>query len=319
MKRFLLRCLILVVLCLVILFGLSRLYLTFVSTDYLRYRDETLKFKSVPSEIEYAGFGSSHSGASFRPEVFAGHTAFSFFMSSQSPIMDSALYFLYRENLANNAVITLTISPMSLYSNPTNDMTQMKRYCNALPLSALPTLKTKLYRAFRVVDFRVNDIFEYSRTRAITDFAAAEANDILTGLAADNDKSNLDWKEWGAELAAFHKASFVQDPSNGPEAHVVKAIDDMLADCVARGYRVVLYTPPFTDYFWGSFSEEFQAQMRKDAAEIAKKYGIPYFDYSEDARFCGNMDYFEDVDHMSLAGSKAFIPVLLADIDSFFN
>ena len=319
MKRFLLRCLIMVVLCLAILFGLSRLYLTFVGTDYLRYRDETLKFKSVPYEIEYAGFGSSHSGASFRPEVIAGHTAFSFFLSAQSPIMDSELYTLYRDHLADNAVVTLTISPMSFYSNPTNDMTQIKRYCNALPLSALPTLKTKLYRAFRVVDFRVNDIFEYSRTRETTDFAAAEASDIEAGLIADNDKSALNWTDWGAELAAFHKASFVQNPSNGPEAHVEKAMDAMLADCVKRGYRVVLYTPPFTDYFWGNFSEEFQAQMRKDAAEFAEKYGIPYFDYSEDARFCDNTNYFEDVDHMSLEGSKAFVPVLLADIDSFYK
>jgi hypothetical protein len=93
----------------------------------------------------------------------------------------------------------------------------------------------------------------------------------------------------------------------------------MLADCVERGYRVVLYTPPFTDYFWGSFSEEFQAQMRKDAAAFAEKYDIPYFDYSEDARFCGNMNYFEDVDHMNLEGAKAFIPILLADIDSFYQ
>ena len=44
MKRFLLRCLFLLVLCLVVLLSLSQLYLQFVGTDYLRDRHETLKF-----------------------------------------------------------------------------------------------------------------------------------------------------------------------------------------------------------------------------------------------------------------------------------
>lgn len=319
MKRFLFRVLLLTMLCLSVLLALSRLYLVFVGTDYLRDRDETLKFKSVPYGIEYAGFGSSHSGASFRPDAFTGHTAFSFYMSAQSPIMDAELYKLFRDHLESNAVVALTISPMSLYCDPTGDMTHMKRYCNALPLSALPTLKSKLYRLFRVVDFRVDDIFEYYRTRSITDISAAVAEDILAGRAADNDKSNLDWANWGTELAAAHIRSFTEDPASGPLPNVRSAIEEMLADCVARGYRVALYTPPFTGYYWDNFSEEFQAQMRKDTAEIAAECNVPYFDYSEDARFCANMDYFEDVDHMNLDGSKALVPVLLADIDAFYH
>jgi len=82
---------------------------------------------------------------------------------------------------------------------------------------------------------------------------------------------------------------------------------------------LILYTSPYTDYFWSGFSEEFQAQMHKDATDLAARYGIPCFDYSEDPRFCLNMDYFEDVDHMNLEGSKALVPVLLEDIDAFYN
>ena len=319
MKRFLFRCLLLLTLCLAVLFPLSRLYLTFVGTDYLRSRDETLKFQSVPEGIEFAAFGSSHSGASIRPEAFPAGTMFNFYMSSQSPIMDAELYRLFRDHLSEQAVVTLTISPMSLYTDPTGNMTHMKRYCNALPVSALPTPGTKLYRMFRAVDFRLNDVFEYYRTRYITDFDAAFEADLQAGLAANNDKSNLDWASWGNELAAVQRNEWTCDPANGPEKRVLRELDRMLSDCVARGYRIALYTPPFTDYFWGCFSEEFQSQMRSDAANIAAKYNIPYFDYSEDARFCKTMDYFEDVDHMSVAGSKALVPVLLDDIDHYYN
>lgn len=319
MKRFLLRCLLLLALCAAVLFPLSRLYLTFVGTDYLRSCDETLKFESVPENIEYAAFGSSHSGASIRPEAFPTGTMFNFYMSSQSPIMDAELYRLFRDHLAEHAVVTLTISPMSLYTDPTGDMTHMKRYCNALPVRALPTLKTKLYRLFRVVDFQLNDVFEYGRTRSITDFDAALEADIQAGLAANNDKSSLDWTKWGNELAAVQRNEWTTDPAEGPDQRVLSELDAMLSDCVARGYRVVLYTPPFTSYFWGCFSEEFQSQMRSDAAAIAAQYRIPYFDYSEDTRFCENMDYFDDVDHMSTEGSKALVPVLLADIDAYYN
>ena len=319
MKRFLLCCLLLILLCAAVLFPLSRLYLKFVGTDYLRSRSETLKFKSVPNGISFAAFGSSHCGASIRAEAFPNSTMFNFYLSAQSPIMDAELYKLYRNHIADGALVTLTISPMSLYTDPTGDMTHMKRYCEALPVRALPTLGTKLYRLFRVVDFRANDIFEYFRTRNIANFSAALTADIQAGRAADSDKSQLDWTNWGAELAAVQTNEFTCDPANGPDKRVLNELDAMLSDCVSRGYRVALYTPPFTNYFWANFSEEFQAQMRNDAASLASKYGIPYFDYSEDARFCENLDYFEDVDHMSVAGSKALVPVLLGDINQFYN
>ena len=318
MQRFLLRCMLLLVLCLIVLLSLSRLYLQFVSTDYLLDRHETLKFKNVPYNIKYAGFGSSHSGASFQPGSFPAGSAFSFYMSSQSVIMDAKLYEMFRDHLANGAVVALTISPMSLYTDPTDDMGQMKRYCEALPLKALPTLKTKLYRLFRVVDFRFDDIFEYYRTRNITDLSAAYATDLQEGRIKNDDKSGLDWATWGSTLATLQKKQFTCDPSSGPENLVVRALDEMISDCLKHGYRIVLYTPPFTDYFWGCFSEEFQAQMRKDASQIAVKYGVPYFDYSEDARFCQNMDYFGDVDHMSPSGSAALVAVLLEDMNNFY-
>jgi hypothetical protein len=57
MKRFLLRIALLAALCLGVLLALSRLYLVFVGTGYLRDLDETYKFESVPYEIEYAGSG----------------------------------------------------------------------------------------------------------------------------------------------------------------------------------------------------------------------------------------------------------------------
>jgi hypothetical protein len=319
MKRFLLLCLLLLLLCAAVLFPLSRLYLQFVGTNYLRFCNDTLKFESVPNNITFAAFGSSHCGASIRVEAFSDQTMFNFYLSAQSPIMDAELYKLYRDHIANNAVVTLTISPMSFYTDPTGDMTHMKRYCDALPVRALPTLGTKLYRLFRVVDFHANDIFEYFRTRNVSDYGAALSADTQAGLAANSDKSQLDWASWGSALAAIQTNEFTCDPTNGPDKRVLRELDTMLSDCVSRGYRVALYTPPFTNYYWGHFSEEFQLQMRKDAASLAATYGIPYFDYSEDTRFCTNMGYFEDVDHMSIAGSKAFVPVLLEDINHFYN
>lgn len=319
MKRFLLRVLLLCILCLGILLGLSRGYLKLVGTDYLLYNDETLKFKTVPMNIQYAGFGSSHSGASFRTELFPAQTAFNFSISGQSVVMDNVLYMLYRDHLAKNAVVALTISPMTFYYDSTGDMTHMKRYCNALPVSALPNVKTKLYRLFRVLDFRFEDILEYYRTRSITDYAAANAADIKAGIRVNNDKSLLNWEDWGAELATTHRKNLTSDPKDGINDRVSKALHEMLSDCTKRGYRVALYTPPFTNFFWGSFDDELKSQLRIDAMNTAEQYNIPYFDYSEDARFCQNMSYFEDVDHMSKEGSAALITILMADILAFYE
>lgn len=66
MKRFLLKVMLLLVMCLAVLFGLSRGYLALLNTDYERNESNTLQFKFVPDNLQIACLGSSHAGNAFQ-------------------------------------------------------------------------------------------------------------------------------------------------------------------------------------------------------------------------------------------------------------
>lgn len=319
MKRFLLKLCLLAALCTGILLVGSRAYLICLNTGYVRYRNETLKFDSVPEGIEHAAFGSSHSGASFLTERFPEGTAFNFFTSSQSAVMTAAYYDLYRDRLAENAYVWIAVSPSTLYYDDTADMTSVKRYCDSMPVSALPTLRMKLYRLFRLYDFQMSDVIEYFRTRNVTDFTGMETNDILASRITDIDTASRDWNAWGRELAGINLRLIGSDSPDGLDPAVRRSLEHMLSDCAARGLRVVLYTPPFTEEYRAGYPEGFFETVRRDAAALAEMYGAVYFGYADDARIAADHANFLDVDHLSVLGAERFMPLLLADAAAFFG
>lgn len=309
MKRFLLRVLLLAALCVALLLGLSQGYLALLNTDYERNEDLTLQFNNIPGQVDIACFGSSHAGNAFQPARYYGKGAmFNFYMQQQSPVMDAALYRVYRDHLAPGAEIVFTLTYFSLYDNETQSLDNMKRYANFLPVNALPNLKTKAYRLFRVVDFSFEPVLS-----ALEGKTAVYEPMKTTTLASSYTQETLE--EMGQKRADVF-LSLIGNAEIDPE--IDAALRWMLADCIERGYRPVLVTTPCQDVFTKHFSDAFLATFYAQCTAYAEEFGIPYFDYSHDARFAETPAYFVDTDHLSSDGSEVFMKIFFSDLAAYY-
>ena len=52
-------------------------------------------------------------------------------------------------------------------------------------------------------------------------------------------------------------------------------------------------------------------EVFKPIWELSEKYGVPFFDYSNDARFVGKAVYFRDTNHLNATGAEAFTRCLM--------
>ena len=309
MKRFLLRVLLLGVLCLGILFGLSRGYLALLNTDYERSESTTLKYKFIPDDVQVACFGSSHAINAFQPVRYQrDDTFFNFGMQRESAIQDFALYQTYRDHLEQNCTVIITLSYFSLYDNTSHSLDVMKRYVDFLPVKSLPNLKTKLFRVFRVLDFSFEPVFSFLEGRT-ADYTVTETTTLASSMTEE-------------ELVALGEKraqiffNQIGDAKIDPE--IDAALRRLLSDCIENGYRPVLVTTPYLDEFTRNFSESFLDQFQAECQAYADDFGIPYLDYSRDDRFAHTSKYFVDTDHLSSDGSEAFMDLFFDDLKAFY-
>jgi hypothetical protein len=89
---------------------------------------------------------------------------------------------------------------------------------------------------------------------------------------------------------------------------------DLVRELEAEGVRVVLFTPPFLEYYTGCFDARYQRQMRDGAGWVARQTHARYFDFSLDPAFTKNEDYFSDSDHLNDDGRAEFTQRLLVAI-----
>ena len=309
MKKFFLRLGLLVVICSVVLMALSRGYLALLNTDYERSESTTLKFEYVPEQIRVACFGSSHAGSGFQVLRYRGaETFFNFSMQQENPIMDAALYQTYQDRFDKGCTVIITLSYFSLYDNAARSIDFMKRYIDFLPVKALPNLKTKLFRLFRIVDFSLEPVFSLIQGKTAT-----YQDEETTSFA-----SNYSEEERASIGKKRSEPYFQQIGDAKLDPEIDAALRGMLADCIEKGYRPVLVTTPYLDEITRNFSDSFLTQFHKECQVYADVYGIPYLDYSQDARFAFTPAYFVDTDHLNSDRSEAFMKIFFDDVHEFY-
>ncbi len=310
MKRFILRFLLLAGLTALLLLCLSLVYLQFLNTDYERSVESTLQYKYMPESIDIGCFGSSHIGSGFQALVYHGKgTMFNFNLPFQIPTMDAELYDYSKSRFSKHAIVIIDLSCFSLYYDNTSDMDSMKRYVTFLPLRDLPGLPAKLFKLFRIIDFSFEPVFA-----ALQGKTAEHGTDYRTATTTSR-FSEETLREMGISRAETF-LSYI--PSQSVNKRTDQALRGMLEDCLRRGYRPVLVTTPYLSVLNNAFSEEFLKQFHADCQVYADDYGIPYLDYSHDARFATAKDYFVDTDHLSTEGSEVFMQIFFDDLKTFY-
>lgn len=309
MKKFFLRVGLLVVICGAVLMALSRGYLALLNTDYERNENTTLKFEYVPERIQVACFGSSHAENGFQAVRYPrSDSFFNFSMQRENPIMDTALYKTYQNHLDKDTIVIITLSYFSFYDNTARSIDIMKRYIDFLPIKALPNLKTQLFRLFRVVDFNLEPVLSFVEGRT----AVYQEGETTTLASRYTEEERITMGRKRSETY-FQQ---IGDAKLDPE--IDAALRGMIADCLNNGYRPVLVTTPYLDEFTRVFSDSFLTLFHEQCQVYADAYGIPYLDYSRDARFAFTPNYFVDADHLSSDGSEVFMNIFFDDLKAFY-
>lgn len=88
----------------------------------------------------------------------------------------------------------------------------------------------------------------------------------------------------------------------------VKYYEYFIQDCIKSGVKLyIVCSPKF-------YTLDYVDQSKQIGKEIAQKYKIRFFDYSEDSLFMNNGKYFSDIHHLNNDGAKVFSKILVDEI-----
>ena len=96
-------------------------------------------------------------------------------------------------------------------------------------------------------------------------------------------------------------------------ADLTERLDRTLALLKAEGIEVLLFTPPYTDYYYNSLKQllpDVVEENRRIVHDLAIKHKVRYIDFRENPDFAQNYQMFFNIDHLNIYGAEAFSHIL---------
>ena len=277
------------------------------------------KFKTVPDNIQLANFGPSYGMYCFSYDDLTkgGKTCFNFALSMQDLYHDYQIYRTYADRFAPGAVVAVTLSYFSFCSD--NSDVSSARYYKILDNDSI-----KGYTAEN--DFSANYLPVYGKgSSVVRDVVNDTLNAIMKKSVYEESGigQNVQTQE-DALLAAFALDSQVRVMTieNGNlkayssyirenEALLTAWIKQMQADGL---HPVLVLTPYWHDYANGFDPQLLDKCYSQPLQNVIDATDVPYLNFNEGkyAEFGENTKYFRNCDHVSLAGTTAFMTAYTA-------
>jgi predicted peroxiredoxin len=89
------------------------------------------------------------------------------------------------------------------------------------------------------------------------------------------------------------------------DSNKIKIFESIIKDCISAGTKLYVICSP---YFFDAKNQEYSIRLGK---EIAKKYNIDFFDFSNNSAFTKNANLFADFAHLNDTGAKVFSEMLI--------
>lgn len=314
MKRFFVKCLLLVLILGVVLHMGGWAYQHTPAYQRLEMNDYPWDYKDMPESVETAIFGASHAVYGFMALTASQETAFSFALSAQTPQYDWMLMRQYQDRLSQDALVVLTVSYVSPFWTDTAQQFQEKQdryYSILMPWNIVDVDLSKWGLE------RVSPLLTTGLEEVVTAFREAPPQTPLTNpywefstngcLEADRVPEEL-------EIVYGRHRAMVEPVFPDVNPVMWEAYHNMLSLCEERGWKAVLVEPPYTAAYNDCFSQEFYDTFHQLLAELSAEFQVPYLDYSHDPQFTGDLSLFVDVDHLNFAGSQLLQQKFEADL-----
>ncbi|MBE6598770.1 MAG: hypothetical protein E7638_04955 [Ruminococcaceae bacterium] len=278
------------------------------------------KFDKVPTEIEYANFGPSYGMNCFDYESLEaeGKTCFNFALTMQSIYHDYEVYKAYKDHFSEGAIVAVPLSYFSFTQNLS--AVSSARYYKILDKDAI-----KGYTPEN--DFSAKYMPVYGKgSSLIRDLVDGLLDDIMLSTVESDEESPNTTVEASRETE-------LKNDSNVRVRNVVsgnfEAFDEYIAeteeilvnwleDMKEAGLRPVLVlTPYWIDYAKGFETEALAHAYTEPMQRVVEKTGIPYIDFNSDEYidYITTPDYFNNCDHVSPEGGKAFMELFTAYVN----
>lgn len=271
----------------------------------------TLKFETVPEQIKFANFGSSHGYYGFCYENTDINT-FNFALTSQSLIYDRNILDFYQDNIAEGATILIPISFSSFYSDELKKAdfkSQNARYYTFLDKSHI-----------RKYDAKYGFIEQYCwiLTRPNFENLIVGRKELAPMLEYNDSAANMGNEQLRAEGKEAWKrhwknVSLHKDYQDREERNIA-ALVSIIDLCNANGFIPVLITTPFLNDYSRNYSQDFLDSFYGFMDNFSKEHNIIYLDYAFDERFINSPELFINSDHLNKKGALMFTDIVMKDL-----
>ncbi|MCK5129344.1 MAG: hypothetical protein KAQ68_05815 [Clostridiales bacterium] len=260
--------------------------------------------KNIPNEIEIINLGSSHAQFAIDYNSLKEYKGYDFSIPAQSFMYDLNILKQYQKHLSDDCVVIIPISYFDYYEDyPIDNVIKRQRrfyypilninrikYLNILDILIykwLPILNIDKENLVYIVEDDKNAISNYERKFQQNKYYSSETQSIdIDGFLFENDI-----KVYG------HSKNFAK----GVNPYSIEQLKTIVEYCLAKGYRPLLITTPFSDYYNAAedFTEDFYEEFYQITNNISQQYNIEYWDYSHDIRFTNDITLFYDNNHLN--------------------
>lgn len=302
MKKFFIKLLIFSIIIFSIIGVINNKY---INTNHYRYQNSSYKFYNVPDKIQIGNLGTSHGYYGLNYED-TGLTGFNFALPAQRMLYDLRLFENYIDHFEEGSSLILPVSYISLYIGYDNDN-----------FDEFNKVYYKLLGPKDIIKFNLDDYTKYkllpiltaeSNIKYIFEEDYEEPPKDYFNYTIERDKMILD-----GEKTSKRHLEFIEEGLDN-ETEFIGYLEDIIQLAKLHDIKPVLVSPPYTKYYDSHFPVEFKDNFNLIMENLADKYAIDYFNYSQDDRFYDRPEYFFDASHLNYQGGKHFTNILLEDM-----
>lgn len=279
--------------------------------------DGTRKFRNIPSDIQICNFGSSHGFYGYNyADIDDKYVCFNFGLVSQTLSYDNRLLKYYKDSIAEDAVVFITVSYFSFFGKNEIDgedfESKNRRYYKILPPELI-----KNYDVLTDIEERLCSLYVAKKKLAT----------VLLGKSIDSYAETE--KPLGVEVGKVEDDAdkaclrhLVIDKTDDEGNLIyndeeISALYDMITICKEVGATPVLITTPFLSEYTDKAQEGAEETLKEFYGvinQVTKDTGVKYFDYSSDERFKNNYSLFMNSDHLNTEGARIFTDILIEEV-----
>lgn len=279
--------------------------------------EENIKYKHMPHHFDVANTGSSHGSMSFDYSNYENaYNCVNLALRGQDVDYDYKILETYKDRIDENSFVFVVVTYITYFDNS---------ICEDKSFNPADTIDQRYYGILKpayINNYNLTfDICKnYLPILSAYDLVLDLTKDCITGDKYDGTRPSFEgnMQENADEFVDTAFATSVDE--NGVWYSSNKREQD-LCDCIeliqSQGGTAVLIASPVTTEYTDGYKQthpEALDDFYSRTNRVADKYGIPFYDYSNDARFLGDYSLFCDAHHLTSQGAKVFTDIVMDEV-----